>query len=288
MKVRSQAAAALAVAGVSAQTPSAYPGDDAPLSYVTVTYDNCPTASIQTMITVTNGVTVTYCPECHHDQPTPKPTKPGYTTVYTTTYSSVCETGLVPVTHTITETCDEPEPTWTPGPSHVPQGYTTTVKECTACDGGHKTKPVLVTVTEPCDCEATSGTSLGPKPTPTNDKPKPTGDKPEPTGDKPAPSGSKPTDDEHVPTGPGATNPTAAPYPTPSTTTKKCPGPDCVATGTGNLPAPPADSTTPGGSTPPEETDGTTPPPYTGAAASYSSLGFAALSIVIGALAFAL
>ncbi|KAF2212653.1 hypothetical protein CERZMDRAFT_97150 [Cercospora zeae-maydis SCOH1-5] len=295
MKVRSQAAAALAVAGVSAQ--AGYPAEPSPLSYTTVTYDDCPTASIETMITVTNGVTVTYCPECHHDKSSSLPSPPKHTTVWTTVYQSVCETGLAPVTHTITETCEGPEPTWSHGPDYVPPGFVTTVKECSGCKGAMPTKPVLVTITEPCDCEATSGTMIGPKPTevphpgPGGDTPKPTGGddsgKPPAGGD----DGGKPPagGDSHVPSGPAGTAPTAAPYPTP-TTTVKCPGPQCIATGSGGLP-PPADSTPPpaDGETPPpaEETDAT-PPPYQGAASSYGQMGFAALSIVIGALAFAL
>jgi hypothetical protein len=158
-----------AVASVSTQTVSAAPAPPAyssaePVSYVTVTYEDCPNVPIETLITVTNGKTVTYCPECQHP-PTSVPATTSspakHTTVYTTTYMSLCPTGTVPATYTITETCDDDEPTWTPGPSYVPQGFTVTVKECTACD---KT-PVPVTITEPCDCEATSGTPVPPKPT---------------------------------------------------------------------------------------------------------------------------
>ena len=54
MKANVAAAAALAVAG-------AY---GASVSYTTVTYDDCPSSSMETLITVTEGVTVTYCPEC--------------------------------------------------------------------------------------------------------------------------------------------------------------------------------------------------------------------------------
>lgn len=162
MKVRQVCAAAMAVASANAQSSSV---DTSPISYVTVTNDDCPTASIETMITVTNGVTVTYCPECSHTTaPTPVETR-GHTTIYTTAYLSLCSTGLVPVTHTITKSCTEATPTCTPGPSHVPQGFTFTVKDCTVCEGAHSTAPVQVTITEPCDCEATSGTSVGPAPT---------------------------------------------------------------------------------------------------------------------------
>ncbi|GIZ49704.1 hypothetical protein CKM354_001273100 [Cercospora kikuchii] len=278
MKVRSQAAAAaLAVAGVSAQ--AGYPAES-PLSYTTVTYNDCPTASIETMITVTEGVTATYCPKCHHDESSGIPTPTKHTTVYTTVYQSVCETGLAPVTHTITETCEGPEPTWTHGPDYVPPGFTTTVKECGGCKGAMPTKPVLVTITEPCDCEATSGTAVGPTPTgPPGQYPPPGGDNGGDNGSTPPkPSGGddsgNPPPGGNVPTRPGVTAPTAAPYPTPSTTVK-CPGPECVATGSSGLP-PPAGET------------GVTPPPYQGAASSYGQFGFAALSIVIGTLAFAL
>lgn len=169
------AAAAMAVSGVYAQAPGDY-GSNAPsssvspsISYTTVTYDECPSASMETMITVTNGITVTYCPECMDHHSTPKPTGPGYTTVYTTTYMSLCPTGMVPKTYTVTESCDEPEPTWTPGPSHIPQGFTVTEKVCHICD---KT-PTTVTMTEPCGCEAHEG-KPGP-PTPSPAKATPTG-----------------------------------------------------------------------------------------------------------------
>lgn len=131
-----------------AYTPpaSSSPAVSPSASYVTVTYDDCPSQSIESLITMTQGVTVTYCPECDHDTPTSKP-GPSHTTVYTTVYQSLCSTGLVPVTYTVTEECEEPTPTWasTKG-DHVPQGFTVTVKECHVCD---KT-PVPVTITEPC------------------------------------------------------------------------------------------------------------------------------------------
>lgn len=332
MKVRQVSAAAMAVAGASAQSSS---GAD-PVSYVTVTYDDCPTASIETMITVTNGVTVTYCPECSH---TTAPVEtPGHTTIYTTAYLSLCSTGLVPVTHTVTESCTEATPTWTPGPSHVPQGFTVTVKDCTVCEGAHSTKPVQVTITEPCDCEATSGTSLGPKPTDATPTGKPVQQISDgqgkslphldthlqtlthytvqnPTGkpvqqisdgqgklhsvlsierqsltDHPVQNpAATPGSAGNVPTGPGATNPTVAPYPT--TTTAKCPGPDCRAvvqpTGSGGLPAGPADTTSP--STPGAETGAVTPPAYAGSASSNAAFGIATtLAAVVLALAVAL
>ncbi|KAK3718910.1 hypothetical protein LTR37_004826 [Vermiconidia calcicola] len=164
--MKAQIAAAAAVAAVGARAQAGYkPPTSHAVSYSTVTVDDCSTMPMETMITITNGVTVTYCPECEHDMTT-KPHHPGYTTTYTTTYMSLCPTGMVPATYTITESCDEPEPTWTPGPSHVPQGFTVTEKVCDVCD---KT-PTTVTVTEPCDCEAHEGTPApNPSPKPTSD-----------------------------------------------------------------------------------------------------------------------
>lgn len=157
MKIRSQTAAALAFVGAAAQ-----------MSYITVTYESCSSVSMETMITVTMSETVNYCPTCTaKPKTTSTPTSimtPGHTTIYTTIFSSLCSTGLVPVTHTITESCPEPTPTWTPGPSHIPDGYTVTVKTCSVGCGA---KPAEVTITEKCDCVATSGTSMGPKPTAT-------------------------------------------------------------------------------------------------------------------------
>lgn len=317
MKVKAQTvAAALAVTGVSAQTPEAYvspSSSPAPVSYTTVTYDDCPTADIATMITVTNGVTVTYCPECEHPTTMPATTKgPGHTTVYTTTYLSLCPTGTVPVTYTVTETCEEETPTWTPGPSHVPQGFTVTVKECTVCD----TTPVPVTITEPCDCEATSGTPVGPEPTGTPIEQISDGQStflsisqfhacsltvrlvqnpgPTPGGDAAAstPGGG------NVPSGPGSGSGdnTAPPYPTGTTTTVKCPGPECLAKATGGMVGP-TDvvpiSTSPGAPDTPSPTGSTSdmPPAYEGSAASYGQFGLVTsivLSAVVGALAFAL
>ena len=177
MKARSGVAAAAMVARVAAQAPPVYggsvsssatpavsPSASLPVSYTTVTVDDCPTSSYETLITVTSGVTVTWCPECDHaSMTTPTtPKGPGYTTTYTTTYLSLCPTGLVPATYTVTESCTDEQPTFAPGPSHIPNGFTVTVKECTACD---KTQS-MVTITEPCGCEATSGVPVPPKTTP--------------------------------------------------------------------------------------------------------------------------
>lgn len=162
MKYRIIATAAVAATGASAQaqygsSSSAPPASSSAVSpissapsssasYVTVTYDDCPSQSIETLVTITAGTTVTWCPECHHDLSSSK-TGPAHTTVYTTVYQSLCSTGLVPATYTVTEECDEPTPTWASSKAdHVPQGFTVTVKECHVCD---KT-PVPVTITEPC------------------------------------------------------------------------------------------------------------------------------------------
>jgi hypothetical protein len=180
MKYRFGAAAALvAVQGAYAQTTTSAPAYDGPVSYTTVTYDTCSTASMETMITVTNGVTVTYCPTCT-GAPSASPSV-GHVTTYTTTYLSLCPTGTVPVTYTVTESCAEATPTWTPGPSHVPQGYTVTVKDCTVCHSDlSKPSTIPVTITEPCNCEANEGTIMPPKPAPADATP---------TGNSPAPSG---------------------------------------------------------------------------------------------------
>ncbi|KAI6794353.1 hypothetical protein KC332_g8622 [Hortaea werneckii] len=166
MKIRrSAAAAALAASGAYAQTTGAPPayeaGSSSPApvqtsstSYVTLTIDDCPTMSMETMITITNGVTLTVCPECEMmSSSSPKPTGPGYTTTYTTTYMSLCPTGMVPATYTVTESCTDDKATWTPGPTHIPDGFTVTEKECTVC--GKETP--TVTITEPCGCKATNG-----------------------------------------------------------------------------------------------------------------------------------
>ncbi|EME80217.1 uncharacterized protein MYCFIDRAFT_198503 [Pseudocercospora fijiensis CIRAD86] len=306
MKVRAQTAAALAIAGAYAQESApTYDGTPAvtpPVSYTTVTYDDCPTSDIATMITVTNGITVTYCPECEHETPKPTTKKPGHTTVYTTTYLSLCPTGTVPVTYTVTESCEEETPTWTPGPSHVPQGFTVTVKECTACEGGDKT-PVPVTITEPCDCDATSGTPVAPKPTgnPIEQIPDGQVQNPAPTGkpieqipdgqvQNPAPTGG------NMPPAPGSSNSgDAPPYPTDSATTVKCPGPDCRAKATGGAAGPTDSPTTPptdmggeGGGDSPAPSDGPGTAPFEGSAASYSAAGFVTISVMVAALAFAL
>lgn len=116
---------------------------------MTETISDCDTETPETMVTVTNGVTITWCPMC--DQ-TP------HTTVYKTVYQAVCSTGstwsLTPTTYTVTESCTGPTPTWNTASSYVPQGFTVTEYECTKCETPGQT----VTITEPCGCEATNGT----------------------------------------------------------------------------------------------------------------------------------
>lgn len=162
---RGAAVAAVAATGTYAQVTSAPAYTGAPdVTYTTITYEQCESASLETMITVTNGITVTYCPECEAAaMSSPASAVVGHTTVYTTTYMSLCPTGTVPATYTITESCTEATPTWTPGPSHIPQGYTVTVKDCTVCHSDTAvSSTVPVTITEPCGCEANEGTSIGP------------------------------------------------------------------------------------------------------------------------------
>lgn len=195
MKARVAAAAVLVATGAYAQGP---------VSYTTIYFDDCPTASMDTIITITQGVTATHCPQC--DTTTP----PMHTTVYTTTYQSLCPTGTVPVTHTITESCaDEPTPTCGQGgETRVPPGFTITEKTCTVGCGD---KPMLITITEPCDCEATEGTRMGPGPTdahPTsgNDgaSPPPAGGNPPPAdNNNPAPTGGEDGDRSPAPTSTG-------------------------------------------------------------------------------------
>ncbi|KAK5112963.1 hypothetical protein LTR62_003785 [Meristemomyces frigidus] len=136
-----------------------------------------------TLITITSGVTVTYCPECEMMSSTAS--VPGHTTVYTTVYQSLCPTGLVPQTYTITESCTEATPTWTPGPSHVPQDFTVTTKPCTVC--GDST--TAVTITEPCGCKANEGT---PVPTPTGAARTPAGGNSTPAQTTPAAAAGTP------------------------------------------------------------------------------------------------
>ncbi|EME39629.1 hypothetical protein DOTSEDRAFT_28754 [Dothistroma septosporum NZE10] len=268
--VRRLAAAAALAGGAAAQlTPNAYVSFVATssasvpeaVSYTTITYSDCPTGAPETMITVTGGTTVTYCPQCEHEQtggllPGPTTKKPGHTTTYTTVYQSLCPTGTVPATYTVTESCEEETPTWTPGSDHIPPGFTVTTKHCSACEGGSPETPVPVTITEPCGCEATSGIPVEPKTTPAA-PPKATG----------APVTQIPDGQIQAP-GPS------------STPENSCDGTDCGGSGNGSDPpagssggsgsgegsSPPAGSSAgsgSGGNTPPKpSSEGAVRPPY--------------------------
>ncbi|KAK4499892.1 hypothetical protein PRZ48_008078 [Zasmidium cellare] len=283
MKVRRGATAAALVAGAAAQSTSS---PTLPVSYTTLTVDDCPSASLETLMTVTQGLTITYCPECEmggSGGPTAAPTTskpPGHTTVYTTTYLSLCETGTVPVTYTVTESCEEPTPTWTPGPSHIPNGFTVTVKECTVCD---KT-PVPVTITEPCGCDATSGVPAPPKPTsgggnPIQQIPDGQVQNPAPGGNSgsgPAPTGGSWTPEEQCDgkscggTGNGSTPPTGGSGSNPPSGGSGSNPPSGGSGSTPSNPASPGSSSPAGGNVPPSPSagSGSTPPyPTTSAAA---------------------
>ncbi|KAF2720325.1 hypothetical protein K431DRAFT_295350 [Polychaeton citri CBS 116435] len=262
------AASAALAASVAAQNVS--------ISYSTVTIDDCPSSVYESMVTITDGVTITYCPECEsmgttYPPPTSAtPTGPGFTTVYTTTYQSYCpeSSTLVPVTYTVTESCAHPTPTWTPGPSHIPQGYTTTVVTCHQC----AETPTEVTITQPCDCEATEGTPVptpNPQPSPSataSNGPPPPGP-PGPPG--PPPPGPPGTSGAPPPGPPGPPGP---PPPATTTTTEEChecahpTGPVVSQISDGQIQAPPPATwtsiATPSGK--PPGPPGSAPPPPPG------------------------
>ncbi|KAF2858384.1 hypothetical protein K470DRAFT_272516 [Piedraia hortae CBS 480.64] len=145
MRVRRSAAAAAALAATGAYASNAAAMSAiTSLSYSTVILSNCPdSASKKSLITVPQGMTVTYCPDCEGrgmssmtqgslgPSGSASQSQPGHSTIYTTTYESLCPTGVVTTIYTVTESCPEPTPTWTPDPDDVPQNYTVTVKECT-------------------------------------------------------------------------------------------------------------------------------------------------------------
>ena len=146
---RSLQLAALLAASASGQT-------------ITSTIPVCPTAS---STTITLPTTVTFCPGPHCNGGAPMPTSPpngvgmqghylgdytsvgadGKTTVlgiHETVYDSLCSTGLVPATYTITEECGCTE---APSPTVMPAGFVTTVVPCHVC-GEHSP---MVTLTQP-------------------------------------------------------------------------------------------------------------------------------------------
>ncbi|KAK7522070.1 hypothetical protein IWZ03DRAFT_108511 [Phyllosticta citriasiana] len=162
--MRTTAVAVLAVvAGASAQ--SLVP------SYIThVYYDDCVSSMSTPVVTETDEVIITTCPSCTHKSTpsatasvsgvtlTPVPTL--HTTVYTTSYVTLCSTGLVPNTYTVTETCSGETPTWPMTTSnYLPPGFTTTVTVCTVCHSDH---PTTVTLTVPCDTTQASSPVVSP------------------------------------------------------------------------------------------------------------------------------
>lgn len=131
----------------SAGLPSVSPSSTGPVT-VTTTLDECPTDSADPgMVTVTDGVTVTWCPECEHK---------GTTTVYTTTYLALCTSdkpySLTQHTYTVTESCDGDMGSYTRSAGYIPQDFTVTTEQCDMC-----ATPGPVTITEPCGCKATNG-----------------------------------------------------------------------------------------------------------------------------------
>ncbi|MCJ1482943.1 hypothetical protein MMC06_003109 [Schaereria dolodes] len=195
--IASAGAVAAAAIGVSAQ----YMADTPSVSvvYVTSYTDDCSTFTAPAYAsTVTGTVVVSYCPSCIGiPSSTPVPTSEGIYTTYTTVFSSVCSTGLIPVTYTVTESCSSTGQTREA--SYVPQGFTTT------------------TVTQSCECENPITTAITapipgytPGPTPSS------GPVPQTSGTlaggvvSPGPSVSAPAGS---PSGssPGATNAPAAP-----------------------------------------------------------------------------
>ena len=177
---RSLQLAALLAASASAQT-------------ITSTIPVCPTAS---STTITLPTTVTFCPGPHCNggggpMITPAPNGVGqqgihlgeYTSIgpdgkttvlgiWETVFDSLCETGLVPATWTITEDCGCTE---APAPTVMPVGFETTVVPCTVC-GPHST----VTLTQPCPTGpyATQTPSVGKAPAPAGAAAAPAGQAP--------------------------------------------------------------------------------------------------------------
>ena len=123
-------------------------------SYTTIfEYDSC-TSTAATVVTVTNGVTVTYCPLCPGESATfhpPAASVTTTTTVFTTVCDAFCSTGLCPTTYTVTDVCTA-SPTCSFGPSYVAPGFTQTVTVCTVCGP----VPITATLTVPCSDGSTA------------------------------------------------------------------------------------------------------------------------------------
>jgi hypothetical protein len=247
MKAINVSVAALAAAGLSTQaSTTTMPPLSSSSSTSTEYYDDCSTDA-GTVITVTNGVTVTYCPLCPKAGPTGQPMYGPHTTIYTTVFQALCETGLTMSTYTVTESCTEATPTWSSGRGYVPQGFTTTVTRCTVC----AEKPTDVTVTVPCtDTPApapatNTGAPAPPLPPPPAAPKAPAGPPPAlPAAPPGAPAPSLPAPPAAPPAAAAPAAPAGGaspPYPTtgPLSVTQKCPGPECMRpAGTGAPAAP--------------------------------------------------
>lgn len=296
MKASSLLLAAAAAAGVSGQyiSPTTAPLSPSSPSWSIEYYDTCTTPGESTIVTVTNGVTTTYCPLCEDMGPTGTPVGP-HTTVYTTYYDATCSTGLTKSTYTVTESCTEATPTWSSGPGYIPQGFTTTVVKCTAC----AEKPTDVTLTVPCTNTPTSappatnpGAPLAGTPGAT-----PPGAPSAPPPGLPGPPAGAPPPPPGPPSGPPPGPPPAAPapasppggssppYPTAgaTTVTQQCPGPQCqYAAGTG-APAP-----LPAGPAGPAGGNNTAIIPFKSKATSLTGFLSIAIAAGFGAVAFLL
>ncbi|KAL9096009.1 MAG: hypothetical protein Q9165_001531 [Trypethelium subeluteriae] len=315
MKAVGFALAATAAVGASAQSswPATAPSSSPSPTYSTIEYDDCPSSSEGSLATVTSGITVTSCPLCENAGSTGTPAGP-HTTVYTTVFSALCPTGLTESTYTVTESCTEATPTWSSGPGHIPQGFTTTVTKCTVC----AEKPTDVTITVPCTNtpEATPAGSAPPGSVPGASSP-PAGGSPSPSTTPTAPSpgspgvppvgpspsppgGSSPNSPPGSPAGPSPNSPPGSPagsapappasasgppYPTTgaATVTQQCPGPQCRNAAGSGIPIPPA--APPAG---PAGGNNTAPIPFKSRAAALTGFLSVVLGAGIGAVAFLL
>ncbi|GAB7349617.1 hypothetical protein MBLNU459_g0301t1 [Dothideomycetes sp. NU459] len=257
MKVEVTIALAIAAAGAAAQSSASFSTLTASNSsvmpvVVTMTIDDCESSSMPTMITVTNGVTITYCPECEmaaSESATATPTIP-HTTIYTTTYMALCTTGAswytTPQEYTVTESCTEATPTWSSGTGYVPQGFTTTEMMCHKC----AETPVPMTITMPCGCDETQGAGSPPSAAASTTAPAASGSSESggsaaplnsgapgnsgassgANGDSATPSAS--AGDSAAPSGsttPASSATAPAPTPAAASTSAECPGPGCRA-----------------------------------------------------------
>jgi hypothetical protein len=217
-------------------------------SYVTATvWEPCDEPDVTERIVVT----VTSCPLC-----TEMPTASVHTTVYVTTYQTLCPTGLAPAVYTVTESCTGETPSWpmTTQSNYIPPGFEPTVTVCNVC----AETPMPVTLTVPCQkCKggpAGSPSTPTPAPAPAYGGSTPQGGS---SGSPPAggsgPGGSsgsappggpvRPVEPGNVPPVPGSAW-TAAPYSYPggTNTTLNCHGGMCkpIATaGSSGIPVAP-------------------------------------------------